>query len=213
MRYIPNSPDERAEMLESIGLSSADELFRSIPADVQLGRKLNVTDPLAEPEVIAALEEMAAKNTAATKPSFLGAGVYSHYSATIVDHLIQRSEFFTSYTPYQPEISQGTLQYIFEFQTMICQLTGMEVANASMYDGSSAVPEAAMMALRLTGRDRILVSRTVHPEYREVLLTYAQHQGMPVAEFGYARDAGMLDTADLESKIDNQTAAVIIQSP
>ncbi|HLA94075.1 MAG TPA: hypothetical protein VK612_00025, partial [Pyrinomonadaceae bacterium] len=119
MRYIPNSPEERAEMLTSIGLSNAGELFRSIPSDVQLNRKLKVTDPLAEPEVIAAMEEMAAKNTGATKPSFLGAGVYSHYSPTIVDHLIQRSEFFTSYTPYQPEISQGTLQYIFEFQTLI----------------------------------------------------------------------------------------------
>ena len=118
MRYIPNSPEEREEMLATVGLESADELFRSIPKDVQLGRPLNITDPLAESEVIGAMETMAAKNTAATKPSFLGAGVYSHFSPTIVDHLIQRSEFFTSYTPYQPEISQGTLQYIFEFQTL-----------------------------------------------------------------------------------------------
>ena len=151
-------------MLASIGLSSAEELFRSIPFDVQLGRKLNVTDPLAEPEVIAALEEMAAKNTAAMKPSFLGAGVYSHYSPTIVDHLIQRSEFFTSYTPYQPEVSQGTLQYIFEFQTLICQLTGMEVANASMYDGSTSMAEAYLMAQRVTRRKKIVVAESVHPE-------------------------------------------------
>src|SRR3954462_7869889 len=141
MRYIPNSPEEREEMLAAVGLSNAGELFRSIPADVQLNRKLEVTDPLAEPEVIAAMEGLAARNTASAKPSFLGAGVYSHYSPTIVDHLIQRSEFFTSYTPYQPEVSQGTLQYIFEFQTLICQLTGMEVANASMYDGSTAMAE------------------------------------------------------------------------
>ena len=115
MRYIPNSPEEREEMLAEVGLGAADELFRSIPGDVQLNRKLNITEPLAESEVIAVMESMAARNTAASKPSFLGAGVYSHFSPTIVDHLIQRSEFFTSYTPYQPEISQGTLQYIFEF--------------------------------------------------------------------------------------------------
>jgi glycine dehydrogenase subunit 1 len=130
-----------------------------------------------------------------------------------VDTVVSRSEFLTSYTPYQAEISQGTLTTIFEFQSMICQLTGMEVANASMYDGSTAVPEAAMMAMRLTGRDRILVARTVHPEYREVLATYARHQGMPVVEVDYARESGGLDTSHLEKKIDDQTAAVIIQSP
>src|SRR5688500_17298306 len=172
MRYIPNSPEERAEMLESIGLSSADELFRSIPGEVQLGRKLNITDARAEPEGIAALEEMAAKNSAARKPSFLGAGVYAHYSPTVVDHLIQRSEFFTSYTPYQPEISQGTLQYIFEFQTLIAQLTGMDVANASMYDGSTSTAEAVLMAQRVTRRDKVLIAETVHPEYVEVTKTY-----------------------------------------
>jgi glycine cleavage system pyridoxal-binding protein P len=175
MRYIPNSPEEREEMLASVGLANAAELFRSIPQDIQLGRKLEITDPLAEIEVIAELERMAARNTAATKPSFLGAGVYSHYSPTIVDHLIQRSEFFTSYTPYQPEVSQGTLQYIFEFQTLVCQLTGMEVANASMYDGSTATAEAYLMAQRVTRRDKIVVAETVHPEYREVAKTYAQH--------------------------------------
>ncbi|MEP6847987.1 MAG: glycine dehydrogenase, partial [Acidobacteriota bacterium] len=175
MRYIPNSPEERDEMLASICLTSADELFRSIPVNVQLNRRLNVTEPLAEPEVIAAMESLAAKNTAASKPSFLGAGVYSHFSPTVVDHLIQRSEFFTSYTPYQPEISQGTLQYIFEFQTLICQLTGMEVANASMYDGSTAMAEAYLMAQRVTRRDKIVVAQSVHPEYREVARTYTQH--------------------------------------
>src|SRR5436189_3800397 len=175
MRYIPNSPEERDQMLASIGLANADELFRSIPKDVQLNRPLKITDALAEPEVIAALEEMAAKNTAATKPSFLGAGVYSHYSPTIVDHLIQRSEFFTSYTPYQPEISQGTLQYIFEFQTLIAQLTGMDVANASMYDGSTATAEAVLMAQRVTRRDKFLIAETLHPEYEKVTRTYPQH--------------------------------------
>ena len=210
MRYIPNSPDERAEMLESIGLSSADELFRSIPADVQLGRKLNITDPLAEPEVIAALEEMAAKNAAATKPSFLGAGVYSHYSPTIVDHLIQRSEFFTSYTPYQPEISQGTLQYIFEFQTLICQLTGMEVANASMYDGSTAMAEAYLMAQRVTRRNKIVVAASVHPEYRAVARTYTQHGDAEIVEVAFDETSGRL--SDL-SILDDKTAALVVQSP
>ena len=185
MRYIPNSPDERDEMLAVVGLSSAAELFRSIPDNVQLNRPLNITEPLAESEVIAAMEAMAAKNTASTKPSFLGAGVYSHFSPTIVDHLIQRSEFFTSYTPYQPEISQGTLQYIFEFQTLVCQLTGMEVANASMYDGSTAMAEAYLMAQRVTRRDKIVVAENVHPEYREVAQTYTQHGEAEIVTVGF----------------------------
>jgi glycine dehydrogenase subunit 1 len=210
MRYIPNSPEERQEMLASIGLETAGDLFRSIPADVQLGRQLNVTEPLAEPEVIAAMEEMAAKNTAATKPSFLGAGVYSHYSPTIVDHLIQRSEFFTSYTPYQPEISQGTLQYIFEFQTLICQLTGMEVANASMYDGSTAMAEAYVMAQRVTRRDKIVVATSVHPEYREVARTYTQHGDAEIVEVPFDEATGQLTDT---SALDEKTAALVVQSP
>ncbi|MBK8464437.1 MAG: aminomethyl-transferring glycine dehydrogenase subunit GcvPA [Chloracidobacterium sp.] len=210
MRYIPNSPEERAEMLAVVGLDSADELFRSIPKEVQLGRKLNVTDPLAESEVIAAMETMAAKNTAATKPSFLGAGVYSHFSPTIVDHLIQRSEFFTSYTPYQPEIAQGTLQYIFEFQTLVCQLTGMEVANASMYDGSTAMAEAYLMAQRVTRRNKIVVATSVHPEYREVAATYTQHGDAEIVEVAFDETSGRI--ADL-SVLDDQTAALVVQSP
>jgi glycine dehydrogenase subunit 1 len=210
MRYIPNSPEERQEMLAVIGLDSADQLFRSIPQEVQLGRMLNVTDPLAEPEVIAAMESMAAQNTAATKPSFLGAGVYSHYSPTIVDHLIQRSEFFTSYTPYQPEISQGTLQYIFEFQTLVCQLTGMEIANASMYDGSTSMAEAYLMAQRVTRRDKIVVAESVHPEYREVARTYTQHGDLEIVTASFDQNTGRV--ADL-SQLDDKTAALVIQSP
>ena len=197
-------------MLAIVGLRSADELFRSIPADVRLGRALNITDPLAESEVIAAMESMAAKNTAVTKPSFLGAGVYSHFSPTIVDHLIQRSEFFTSYTPYQPEISQGTLQYIFEFQTMVCQLTGMEVANASMYDGSTAMAEAYLMAQRVTRRDKIVVAKSVHPEYREVARTYTMHGDAEIAEIDFDRVTGRV--SDL-SALDDKTAALVVQSP
>jgi glycine dehydrogenase subunit 1 len=210
MRYIPNSPEEREEMLATVSLKSADELFRSIPADVQLNRALNITEPLAESEVIAAMESMAAKNTGATKPSFLGAGVYSHYSPTIVDHLIQRSEFFTSYTPYQPEISQGTLQYIFEFQTLICQLTGMEVANASMYDGSTSMAEAYLMARRVTRRDKIVVAKSVHPEYREVARTYGQHGDAAIVEIDFDETTGRV--TGLEA-LDDKTAALVIQSP
>src|SRR5215204_3497284 len=210
MRYIPNSPEERQEMLTSVGLASADELFRSIPSDVQLGRRLNITEPLAEPEVISAMENFAANNPAATKPSFLGAGVYSHFSPTIVDHLIQRSEFFTSYTPYQPEISQGTLQYIFEFQTLICQLTGMEVANASMYDGSTALAEAYLMALRVTRRSKIVVADSVHPEYRQVARTYTQHGELEIIEAGFDEKTGRVSNL---SALDDKTAALVIQSP
>ncbi len=197
-------------MLAFVGLSDASDLFRSIPSDVQLARPLNVTDPLAEPEVIAAMEEMAARNTAASKPSFLGAGVYSHYSPTVVDHLIQRSEFFTSYTPYQPEIAQGTLQYIFEFQTLVCQLTGMEVANASMYDGSTAMAEAYVMAQRVTRRNKIVVANSVHPEYREVARTYTQHGDAEIVTAAFDEKTGRV--ADL-SALDDKTAALVVQSP
>jgi len=210
MRYIPNSPEERAEMLEIVGLKSADELFRSIPVDVQLNRALNVTEPLSEPEVIAEMEALAAKNSGAAKPSFLGAGVYSHYSPTVVDYLIQRSEFFTSYTPYQPEVTQGTLQYIFEFQTLVCQLTGMEVANASMYDGSTAMAEAFLMAERITRRGKVLVAETVHPEYIAVAKTYVTHSEIPMETLDFDKETGRVTNLD---KLDETIAAIVIQSP
>lgn len=199
-------------MLKAIGLSSADELFRSIPSDVLLNRRLEITEALAEPDVIGRMERLAAKNTAAFKPSFLGAGAYSHYSPTIVDHLIQRSEFFTSYTPYQPEVSQGTLQYIFEFQTLVCQLTGMDVANASMYDGSTAMAEAFLMAQRVTRKDKVLVAQTVHPEYIEVAQTYTQHDDSTIETIGFDQQTGRILTADLD-KLDDKTAALVVQSP
>lgn len=210
MRYIPNSPDERDEMLTAVGLTSAKDLFRTIPETVQLNRALKITEPLAESEVIEAMERMAAKNTGATKTSFLGGGVYSHFSPTIVDHLIQRSEFFTSYTPYQPEISQGTLQYIFEFQTLVCQLTGMEVANASMYDGSTALAEAYLMAQRVTRREKIVVAKSVHAEYRAVAKTYAQHGDTVIVEIGFDEKTGRV--SGLET-LDDKTAALVVQSP
>ena len=212
MRYIPNSPEERQQMLEIVGLKSADELFRSIPQNVQLNRALKVTEPLAEPTLIAGFEKLAAKNTGTQKPSFLGAGAYSHYSPTVVDYFLQRSEFFTSYTPYQPEISQGTLQYIFEFQTLVCQLTGMEVANASMYDGSTAMAEAFLMAQRVTRKDKIVIAQSVHPEYLEVAKTYTQHGDLTIENVGFDAETGKVLTADLD-KLDDKTAALVIQSP
>jgi glycine dehydrogenase subunit 1 len=212
VRYLPKSDIERREMLRTLGADSRDQLFAHLPPEVRLNRPLNIPPGKSEYEIVDYFRARG-DECAAGYASFLGAGVYRHYRPVLVDTVVSRSEFLTSYTPYQAEISQGTLTTIFEFQTMICQLTGMEVANASMYDGSTAVPEAAMMAMRLTGRDRVLVARTVHPEYREVLSTYAQHQGMPVVEVDYTRESGSLDTTDLEKKIDNQTAAVIIQSP
>jgi glycine dehydrogenase subunit 1 len=212
LRYLPKSDLERREMLAAIGARSVEDLFSHLPDEVRLKRPLAIPAGKSEYEIVDYFRARGEEN-ANGYASFLGAGVYHHYRPVLVDTVVSRGEFLTSYTPYQAEMAQGTLATIFEFQTMICQLTGMDVANASMYDGSTAVPEAAMMAMRATGRDRILVSRAVHPEYREVLRTYSQHQGMPVVEFDYLRDAGTADLADLESKIDDQTATVIIQSP
>src|SRR4051812_10023507 len=176
-------------MLSALGASSLDDLFSYLPPEVRLNRPLDIAAGQSEYEIVDYFRDRGGDN-ANGYASFLGAGVYNHYRPVLVDTVVSRGEFLTSYTPYQAEIAQGTLTTIFEFQTMICQLTGMEVANASMYDGSTAVPEAAMMAVRATGRDRIIVSRTVHPEYREVLSTYARQQSMPVVEFGYERDSG-----------------------
>jgi glycine dehydrogenase subunit 1 len=199
-------------MLEACGFRTADELYAHIPAEARLNRPLNMADGVSEYEILDYFKAQS-NQTATGYASFLGAGVYQHYRPVVVDTIISRGEFLTSYTPYQAEIAQGTLTAIFEFQTMICQLTGMDVANASMYDGSTAVPEAAMMAVRATGKNKVLVSKVVHPEYREVLKTYAKHQGMPVTEFGYVAETGQLDLDDLDAKIDSDTAAVIIQSP
>ncbi len=199
-------------MLDAIGAESLESLFSHLPEDVRLARPLNIAAGKSEYEIVDYFRARGGE-TANGYASFLGAGVYSHYRPVMVDTVVSRGEFLTSYTPYQAEISQGILTTIFEFQTMICQLTGMDVANASMYDGSTAVPEAAMMAARVTGRDRVLVSRAVHPEYREVLATYASRQGMPVEEIGYDAATGSVDLEDLERKVDTKTAAVIIQSP
>src|SRR5579862_9855257 len=199
-------------MLEACGVTSPEELFSHLPDAVRLHRPLDLPPGISEYEIVQYFRDRAAEN-ANGYASFLGAGVYQHYRPVLVDTVVSRGEFLTSYTPYQAEISQGTLTTIFEFQTMICQLTGMDVANASMYDGSTATPEAAMMAVRATGRSSILVSKTVHPEYREVLRTYARNQGMPVEEFGYDDATGLIDLEDLDAKLTADTAGVLIQSP
>src|SRR5271170_5629096 len=211
MRYLPKSPAERQEMLAAIGVKSIEELFSTIPEKYRLKKPLNLPGPFSEAEVISYFKERAAENSTGYA-SFLGAGGYNHLRSVVTDVIIQRGEFLTSYTPYQAEITQGTLQAIFEFQTLMCQLTGQEVANASMYDGSTATTEAVLMAERLTGRSRVLVARSVHPEYREVLKTYAKHSGLQVAEIGYAAN-GTLDQKALQAALRTDVAAVVVQSP
>ncbi|HUV68323.1 MAG TPA: aminomethyl-transferring glycine dehydrogenase subunit GcvPA [Terracidiphilus sp.] len=212
MRYLPKSPDERLKMLADIGAPSIDSLFEVIPAEYRLSRDLDVPRQHAESEIVAYFRAAADKN-ATNHASFLGAGAYRHYRPVIIDSLVQRGEFLTSYTPYQAEITQGTLQAIFEFQTMIAELTGMDVANASMYDGSTGAAEAVMMAVRITGRHKAAVAATVHPEYREVMATYAKHQGLPSTLVPYDRETGRIDLAALEATLTDETAAVLVQSP
>jgi len=211
MRYLPKSPDERREMLASIGARSIDDLFASIPEQFRLKAPLALPGPFSEHEIIQYFRARAAENSCGYT-SFLGAGVYNHLSSVVTDSLIQRGEFLTSYTPYQAEISQGTLQAIFEFQTLMSELTGMEVANASMWDGSTATTEAVLMAARLTGRNRVVVARSLHPEYRQVLDTYTRNLDLQIKEVGCTA-TGQIDAAQLEAVIDKQTAAVVVQSP
>src|SRR5215216_1848202 len=199
-------------MLEAIGLRSAEDLFDSIPQDLRLQRPLNTPAALSEIELLDSFEQMAVRNTAAPRISFMGGGAYSHYIPTIVDHIISRSEFFTAYTPYQPEISQGTLQTIFEFQTLVCQLTGMEVANASMYDGSTALAEAVLMAERVTKRSKVVASSAAHPEYLEVVRTYVQHAGIHLELAQFDEQTGQ-SWQSLAKAVDDSTAALVVQSP
>jgi glycine dehydrogenase subunit 1 len=211
MRYLPKSPAERDEMLATMGVGSIDDLFSSIPERFRLREALKLPGPYSESEIIEYFKQRA-KESSVGYTSFLGAGVYNHLRSVVTDTIIQRGEFLTSYTPYQAEISQGTLQAIFEFQTLMCQLTGQEVANASMWDGSTATTEAVLMAERITRRRRILVARSLHPEYREVLRTYAKNSGLAVEEISFAQD-GSLNQKVLESALGDDVAAVVVQSP
>ena len=209
MRYIPNSPDERSAMLKQIGCDVIEDLFEQIPQKLRLNEPLGIGHPVSEPDLLAYFNEIASNN-ASDYQSFLGAGAYSHFIPVIIDPLISRAEFFTAYTPYQPELSQGTLQYIFEFQTMICQMTGLDVANASLYDGSTGVAEAVLMANRVTRRDKFIVADTLHPQYREVISAYTRNLGVDIRTAAH-NESGALDLNSLQ--IDNQTAAVVVQSP
>lgn len=211
MRYLPNSSADRTAMLEATGHKSIEELFAQVPEALRLGGRLNLPGPMSEQELLEFFRQMA-RQTSREYFSLLGAGAYTHYRPVAIETLLSRSEFFTAYTPYQAEIAQGTLQAMFEFQTLFTQLTGMEVCNASLYDGSTAAVEAVLMALRVSRRNRMVLARTLHPEHRQVLETYIRHQGFKPAEVPYAA-TGQIDLAKLESAVDEQTAAVIIQSP
>lgn len=211
-RYLPLTDNDQKEMLEVIGVSSTDELFTDIPKEVLFTKHLNIKEAASERELTKEFLQLANKNVnTLTHTSFLGAGVYDHYIPSVVDHVIRRSEFYTAYTPYQPEISQGELQAIFEFQTMICELTQMDVANSSMYDGATALAEGAMLAAGHTKRKKILISQAVHPEYRDVVKTYAKGQHVEVVEIPV--QDGTTSIEELESLIDSSVAAVLVQYP
>ena len=211
MRYIPNSDSDRRQMLSEIGVASIEQLFSGIPEKLRLRRLLDLPKPLTEPELVEFFQARAAKNSVAD-PAFIGGGIYHHYVPIIIDALISRSEFYTAYTPYQAEIAQGTLQAIFEFQTYIAQLTGMEVGNASLYDGSTGLAEAVLMAHRINKKNRFLVAKTVHPEYRAVVHTYAKNLGVEIDLIDYTPD-GRLDMEKLDRHIGADVAAVVVQSP
>ena len=210
--YIPNTPSDEKEMLKAIGLDSVDQLFADIPKDVHLTEPLNIPSSKSELEVTTYLSSLANKNCSVSQmTNFLGAGAYDHYIPSVINAMLLRSEFYTSYTPYQPEISQGTLQYIFEYQTLISNLTGMDMANASLYDGGTAIAEAALMACAHSKKDEIIVSTGVRPEARQILKTYAHQQNLKVVEVE-TKD-GATDAAQLESLVSDSTAAVIVQNP
>jgi len=211
-RYLPMTEQDQKEMLDTIGVESIDELFSDIPEKVRFKGEYNIKKAKSEPALLKELASLAGKNADLKQNvSFLGAGVYDHYIPTIVDHVISRSEFYTAYTPYQPEISQGELQAIFQFQTMICELTGMDVANSSMYDGGTSLAEAAMLSAGQTKRKKILVSKTVNPDSRDVLKTYAKGQYIDVVEIPYKN--GITDLNALKNELCDEVAAVIVQYP
>ncbi|MFC0470504.1 aminomethyl-transferring glycine dehydrogenase subunit GcvPA [Halalkalibacter kiskunsagensis] len=211
-RYLPDTKQDQEEMLAFLNISSIDELFEDIPSDLRLDGELNIPKAVPEPLLLKKMHQLASRNKNANYYlTFLGAGTYDHYIPSVVNHMISRSEFYTAYTPYQPEISQGELQAIFEFQTMVCELTGMDVANSSMYDGFTSLAEAASLAVASTRCSRVLVSKAVHPESRAILNTVADGQGYTVEEVNLADD--VTDLEKLQEQIEKDTAAVIVQYP
>lgn len=213
MRYIPLTDSDREKMLAAVGAKSTESLLERVPDGVRFRGELAIPPALSEPELLEQMARLSGMNAHTEEYTyFLGGGAYSHLIPSVVKHLASRSEFYTPYTPYQPELSQGTLQATYEYQTLICQLTGMEVANASMYDGASATAEAAIMAARITGRQNVIVSRAVHTEYRHVLRTYLAQTGMEICEAGFT-SKGTTDTKQVERVLSHKTAAIIVQSP
>jgi len=213
MRYIPNTDADCRAMLQAIGVRSVEELFGDIPPAVRLKRPLKVPPAMSESEVGRHLRALAAQNADADRYSmFLGAGCYNHFSPAIINHLVLRGEFLTPYTPYQPEVSQGTLQALYEYQSLVCLLTAMEVSNASMYEGASATAEAVLMAQRVTGRNKVVLARAVHPEYRTVTRTYASQQGISFREVAFT-EAGVTDLTQVRKALGDQVACLVVQSP
>ena len=211
MDYVPHTLEDQRKMMETVGIRTIDDLFTDIPEKLKLNKLLELPPALSEQEVYALMNQISSQNTVSSI-CLMGAGSYRHYIPAVVGHVISRSEFYTAYTPYQAEISQGILQAIYEYQTMIATLTGMQVANASMYDGASAMAEAAVLAAKTLNRTKIVMIRSVHPEYRQVVKTYAWANGYEVVETPYEK-SGRLDCEALLQTVDDQTAAVLIQSP
>jgi len=209
LRYIPHTEEDCREMLETVGVRKVEDLFEIIPMECRLSKPLNLPHPLSEPDLIRHLQGLQSP----VFSSFMGAGAYHHFIPAVVSALTSRSEFYTAYTPYQPEISQGTLQAIFEYQTLICQLTGMEVSNASLYDGASGLAEAVLMAQRITKRKKILLSQTIHPEYRKVIQTYIDPDQQELVLIPYKKEEGRTDEKALFNLLDGEVSAVVIQSP
>ncbi|MEP9410364.1 MAG: aminomethyl-transferring glycine dehydrogenase subunit GcvPA [Candidatus Brocadia sp.] len=211
MDYIPNTERDKEIMLKEMGLPSTESLLENIPKGLR-NFSLSLPEGLSEPQVLKTLKNLSEKNSNTGKYiSFLGAGAYEHHIPSVVDHLASRSEFYTCYTPYQPEVSQGTLQAIYEFQTLMCELTGMDASNASMYDGSTALTEAALLSIRLKEKNKVICSRAIHPEYRQVLRTYVKGLHTEIVEIDMPK--GITDVNQLEKVIDDNTAAVLVQDP
>jgi len=211
MDYVPHTPEDQRQMMETVGIKSIAELFADIPEKYRLKKLMDLPPALSEQEVFALMNGIGSQN--AISPIILmGAGAYNHYIPAVVGHVLSRSEFYTAYTPYQAEISQGILQAIYEYQTMIAKLTGMKVANASMYDGASAMAEAAVLAAKTLNRTKIVIVRSVHPEYRQVIGTYAWSNGYELVEVPYGK-SGQLDREAVKKALDENTAAVLVQSP
>jgi len=213
MRYLPHTEDDVQQMLEAIGVADIEDLFATVPADCRLDRPLDLPLAQAEVEAQGLLQALAERNARVSEwDSFLGGGAYHHFIPAVVDHLVSRSEFYTAYTPYQPEISQGTLQGVFEFQTLVCQLTGMDVANASMYDGATACAEAVLLTIRAAKqRKRVLLSQGVNPQYRQTVATYCRYLDVELIDLPLT--AGTTDPEALQAQLDEQVAAVVVGYP